>query len=86
MKAFPQFLGPIKCLNGSGFRYGTGLVPSFNFPERFVGESGVVVLSAPAEWAERMIPSLWPLQEPICFWEAPSVVGASCHFLPEDSP
>ena len=56
IKASPQFLGPMKRLKGSGFKHGTGLVPSFNLPERFFKDSVGVGSPAPADRAERLIP------------------------------
>ena len=86
MKASPQFLGPMKCLKGSGFKHGMGLVPSFNLPEHFFRGSVGVGSPAPTEQAERLLPWPWLPQEPVCFWEAALAVGAPCHFLQRGSP
>ena len=66
MKASPQFLGPMSHMNGSGFRQGTFFVPFTGLPP---------LEEKPAEWAERLVPVLWPWLLQL-FWEAPSAARA----------
>ena len=72
MKASPQFLGPMRCLKGSGFKQGMLRAPFTELPPSE---------EKPVEWAERFVPALW-LSLPLLFWEAALAAGAFVHFLP----
>ena len=71
MKASPQFLGPMRCVKGSGFKQGTLQAPFTELPPSE---------EKPAEQAERFVPVLWFLLL-LLFWEAPLAAGAFIHFL-----
>ena len=73
MKASPKFLGPMRCVKGSGFKQGTLRAPFTELPPSE---------EKPAEQVERFVPVLWLLL-PLLFWEAPSAAGAFIHFLLE---
>ena len=71
MKASTQFLGPMRCVKGSGFKQGTFQAP---FTELLPSKE------KPVERAERFVPELWLLLL-LLFWEAPLAAGAFIHFL-----
>ena len=71
MRASPQFLGPMRCLKGSGFKQGTLRAPFTELPPS---------KEKPAERVERFVPALW-LSLLLLFWGAPSAAGAFVHFL-----
>ena len=70
MRASPQFLGPMRCLKGSGFKQGTLRAPFTELPPS---------KEKPAERVERFVPALW-LSLLLLFWGPPQLQGPSYIF------